>query len=207
MHIAAERLRLKVTLPDRGPDHYRAYLRSARQAIRQIPSIASLKFTDQTVLQNIVSMSEFLEAYWGQIADFCDRMPRTLVHGDCLAKNVHVRMTPEGLTIAPFDWGGAGWGLPATDLGQLGLPYRRLPATDPDCATYLSVVQDHWPGFDLHTVQQLANLGQMFWALKVIARGIPEFDCEGAHIESLMGKFGVYRSVLANTIRAARWEN
>jgi len=134
-------------------------------------------------------------------------MPRTFIHGDCLAKNVHVRTTKEGLTLAPLDWGSAGWGLPATDLGQLGLPYRHLPPAVPDYATYLSVVLDRWPGFDMQIVQQLANLGQMFWSLEAISRSVPEFDYKEARIERIMNKFDVYRSVLADTIRAARWEN
>jgi hypothetical protein len=207
MHTAAESLRPAVQLPNRGPEHYLSYLQSAREAMPHIRAIPSLEPTDRTVLQHILSMCEFLEADWTHVVKFCDRMPCTFVHGDCLAKNVHVWTTPEGLTIAPFDWGGAGWGLPATDLGQLGLPYRDLPPASPDYATYLSVVQDHWPALDMQTVQQLANLGQMFWSLKVISRGIPEFDYEGAHIESIMSKFGVYESVLAHTIRAARWES
>jgi hypothetical protein len=207
MHTAAEGLRVKALLPHRGPDHYLMYLRSARQAIPQIRAIPSLKATDQTILQNIVAMCEYLEAHWGQVETFCDHMPRTFVHGDCLAKNVHVRRTRAGLTIAPFDWGGAGWGLPATDLGQLGLPYRDLPPTHPDCATYRSVVGDQWPSLDIQTIQQLANLGQMFWSLKVISRGVPEFDYPEAHLESIINKLSVYKSVLANTIRSARWEN
>lgn len=204
---AAESLVGKAPLPDRGPEHYLDYLQSARQAIPKIKAIRSLKSTDHTILQNIVSMCEFLESKWTQIDNFCNQMPRTFVHGDFLAKNVNVRMTQDGLTIAPFDWGGAGWGLPGTDLGQLGLPYRHLPPTDPDFATYLSVVQNHWPGFDLQIIQQLANLGQMFWSLKVISRGVPEFDQEGAHVETIINKFDVYKSVLAKSIRKARWES
>jgi hypothetical protein len=207
MHTAGEDLEMKSTLPDRGPNHYLSYLQSARRSIPQLRAIRSLKPTDQTILQNIVSMCEYLETSWDQVVDFCSRMPRTFVHGDCLAKNVHVRTTQDGLTIVPFDWGGAGWGLPATDLGQLGLPYRHLPPTDPDCATYVSVVRERWPNLDLHVVRQLANLGQMFWSLKVIGRSVPEIDSEGTHIESLMAKFSVYKSILVKTIRAARWED
>ena len=152
-------------------------------------------------------MCEFLEANWGQVETFCDQMPRTLVHCDCLAKNVHVQPTQAGLTLALFDWASAGWGLPATDLGQLGLPYRDVPATNPDCATYSSVVQDQWPSLDVQTVQQLANLGQMFWSLKVICLSVPEFDYSEAHIGSITNNFSVHGSILANTIRSARWEN
>jgi hypothetical protein len=212
MHAATEDFgevesaNVRALLPNRGPDHYLMYLRSARRAIPQIRAIPSLKATEQAILQDIVAMCEYLEMHWGQVEAFCDRMPRTFIHGDCLAKNVHVRMSRAGLSIAPFDWGGAGWGLPATDLGQLGLPYENLPPTHPDCATYLSVVRDQWTSFDLQTVQQLANLGQMFWSLKVISRGVPEFDYPGAHLETIINyKFGVYKSVLANTIRSARW--
>jgi hypothetical protein len=207
MHTGADGLRVRASLPNRGPAHYLMYLQSARQAIPQIRAIPSLKATEQTILQNIVAMCEYLEANWGQVETFCERMPRTFIHGDCLAKNVHVRTTRARLTIAPFDWGGAGWGLPATDLGQLGLPYRDLPPTQPDCATYWSVVREQWPSLDLQTIRQLANLGQMFWALKVISRGVPEFDYPGAHLESIINKFSVYKSVLANTIRSARWED
>ena len=207
MHTAAEGLSRKAPLPDRGPDHYLMYLRSARETIPQIRAIPSLKATDRALLKNIVSLCEFLEAHWGQVETFCDGMPRTFIHGDCLVKNVLVRTTAEGLKFAPFDWGGAGWGLPATDLGQLGLPYRDVPPSSPDCATYSSVVRDQWPSLDVEMVQQLANLGQMFWSLKVISRCVPEFDYKRAHIEHVIYNFSVYESVLANTIRSARWEN
>jgi hypothetical protein len=205
MHAAANGRWLKDFLADRGPDHNLTYVRSARETIPKIRAIPSLEPAGRTLLLNIVSLCELLEAQWGQLERFCDGMPRTFIHGDCLAKNVHVRSSQAGLTIAPFDWGGSGWGLPATDLGQLGLPGRHLPATDPDYATYLSAVQDRWPNFDIQTIQQLANLGQMFWSLKVISRCVPEFDYEGAHLESIVSNFNIYKTVLANSIRSAKW--
>jgi hypothetical protein len=205
MHAGANGRWVKEVLTDRGPDHNLTYLRSARETIPKIRAIPSLEPTERTILQNIVSLCEFLEAQWGQLERFCEGMPRTFVHGDCLAKNVHVRSSRAGPALAPFDWGGAGWGLPATDLGQLGLPGRHLPAADPDYASYLSVVRDRWPNFDIQMVQQLANLGQMFWSLKVISRSVPAFDYEGAHIESIVSNFNIYKSVLANSIRSAKW--
>ncbi len=207
MHTTAEGLRVNASLPNRGPDYYLTYLQSACKAIPQIRAMPSLRTIDQVVLTNIISMCEYLEAHWGQVETFCDQMPHTFIHGDCLAKNVPVQTTQAGLTIAPFDWGGAGWGLPATDLGQLGLPYRDLPPTNPDCATYLSVVRDQWPRLNVQTIQQLANLGQMFWSLKVISLGVSDFDYEWVQIEHTMNNFSIYESVLANAIRSARWES
>ena len=205
LHVATERLRGTVTLPDRGPGHYRAYLRSARRGIPDVLERSSLKPTAQSTLLNIFSMCEFLEESWDHIERAVACVPRTFVHGDCLAKNVHVRAVESGVAIAPFDWGGAGWGLPATDLGQLALPYRGLPQTEPDCGAYLASVLDAWPSLDLGTVEQLANLGQMFWALKVISRGLPEFAVGDTHVDSLAEHFAVYRTVLGGTIRGADW--
>jgi hypothetical protein len=112
-----------------------------------------------------------------------------------------------GLCVFPFDWGGAGWGLPGTDLGQSGLPYHSVPTTNPDFGTYLSFVKDRWSYFDLETTQQLANLGKMFWALKVISLVLPEFDQKWTTIENLINDFRVYASVLAESIQLARWDS
>jgi hypothetical protein len=207
MHTVAVGLDAKAVLPDRGADNYLAHLSLARDMLPRIRVLRSLKATDQVVLRDIVALCEYLNANWDQVEKFCERFPCTFVHGDCLAKNVHVQRTQAGFSVAPFDWGGAGWGLPATDLGQLALPYRDLPQTDPDWETYLNVVRKQWPNFDRQTVQQLANLGQLFWALKVISRSVPEFDDERTHLETLINNYKVYASVLANSIRVARWVN
>jgi hypothetical protein len=207
MHTAAEGINGQVALRDRGPAFYLDHLQTARETIPEIRTISSLEAGDRVLLKEIVSMCEFLEGSWSQVETFCDRMPRTFIHDDCLAKNVHVQTNQAGLTFAPFDWGGAGWGLPATDLGQLGLPHRGLQPGDTECAAYLSAVQAHWPSISIHIIQQLANLGQMFWSLKVISRSIPEFDDKRTHMETLTSNYRLYASVLAKSIRAARWVN
>ena len=207
LHTNAVGLQADAHLPERGADNYLTYLSSARELLPKIRILHSLEAKDQVVIRDIVALCEHLEARWVQVEKFCDRFPSTFVHGDCLAKNVHVRSTQTGLLLAPFDWAGAGWGLPATDLGQLALPYRELPQTEPDYETYLISVREEWPSFDAQTIQQLANLGQLFWALKVIDRSVPEFDDERTHRETLINNYRVYASVLANAIRSARWED
>lgn len=207
MNTSTEITKLNSHLPNRGPEYYQRYLRSAREMIPEIQIFYSLKASQQELLKDIISMCELLEKHWNQIEIFCNQIPRTLVHGDCQVKNAHVRSTQNGLVLAPFDWASAGWGLPATDLGQLSLPYKSLPPTVPDCAAYLSVVRNEWPDFDLETVQQLANLGQIFWALKVISKGLPEFDDKDTYLEGLLFDFGVYASVLDTAIQAVNWTN
>jgi len=194
-----------VDLPDRGPDFYLAYLQSTHESIPQVEQLALLPAADLAVMTKIVDYCAFLGDRWHRIEAFCQQLPRTFIHDDCLPKNVHVRSTRDGPSVAVFDWGGAGWGLPATDLGQLRLPYRGRPPEPPDFAAYHAIVGDHWPAVDMQTIQRLANLGQLFWSLKVISRCLPEFDYNQACLEHVMYNYRIYGAVLADSIQEARW--
>ena len=202
-HSAADGAEVKAAFPERGPDHHRAHLRSILETLPQIRALPSVPHDGIEVLASIASRCECLESSWSRVEAFCERIPRALVHGDCLAKNVHLRASQAGRGVAFFDWGGAGWGLVATDLGQLALPHRGPPDDDPGCAMYLAVARRRWPDLDLETVRQLANLGQLFWALKVISRGIPEFDCDWARPEDVTGNLRIYEAALARSMCSA----
>jgi thiamine kinase-like enzyme len=206
MNLTAAISNLKSELPDRGPAYYQKYLQTSQDLISK--RIAdSHDHNHQNLFRDIHSMCDYLEKHWNQIKNYCSKFPRTIVHGDCLVKNVHVRLRRNAWEVLPFDWAGAGWGLPAADLGQLGLPYKETPSTIPDHQTYLKVVRKTWSSFDLETVENLANLGQLFWSLKVICISLPEFDDREAYIEGLLHNYGVYASVLNSAIRAADWIN
>jgi len=127
-------------------------------------------------------------------------VPTTFAHGDCLAKNVHVRTTPSGPAIAAFDWGGAGWSPAGTDLGQLALPRRGPPDTYPDLDAYGNIVRTVWPELDTDTITRLAHLGQLFWSLKVIGRGLQEFDCKWKSPAHVLADMRVYGHALARSI-------
>ena len=194
-------------LPNRGPEYYQRYLGSILEMLPNIKAFNESGTSSQANKEDILSMCKFLEKHWLQVDMYCRPIPRTLVHGDCQVKNTHVRKTISGLALLPFDWASAGWGLPATDLGQLSTPYKSIPQTNPDTETYLSIIQDMWPELDTKTVQQLANLGQIFWSLKVISKSLPEFDARDTYLEGLFYNYHVYASVLRNAIRAFEWEN
>ena len=51
----------------------------------------------------------------------CAGMPRTLVHGDFIKRNLRVRPGPAGPRWCPIDWEFAGWGPPAVDLAAAAL--------------------------------------------------------------------------------------
>jgi hypothetical protein len=210
LHIVAERSSVKSLVPDRGPGHYLRHLRSIRAALPQaaeLPSVRSNGLDGRAVLDDIGSMCEGLESCWSEVEALCERTPRTLVHADCLAKNVHIRAGEAGPQLAFFDWGGAGWGLAATDLGQLGLPRYGPPSHAPDSAAYLAVAREHWPGLELDTIVQLAVLGQLFWALKVIDRGLPELGCDWSSPAKVVGNLRIYGAALARSMDAGAWQS
>jgi mRNA-degrading endonuclease YafQ of YafQ-DinJ toxin-antitoxin module len=194
---------LRAELPERGPDHYRGYLRSIRAMLPRMRALATLPPDALAVLESLADRCERLESSWSAVEASCRGAPAALVHADCLQKNVHVRASDAGRSVAVFDWGGAGWGLAATDLGQLGLPHRGPPDDDPDYAAYLEVARRRWPQLDLETVGQLSNLGQLFWALKVIARGMPEYECDWARPEDVTYNLRIYEAALARSMRLA----
>jgi hypothetical protein len=203
LHTAAEGADLGADLPARGPDRYRGQLRSVRAALPGIRALPALPPHGIEVLERIASACERLESSWSRVEALCEGAPGALVHDDCLAKNVHVCPSEAGPRVVPIDWGGAGFGLAATDLGQLALPHRGPPEHEPEYAAYLDVARRRWPELDLETVRRLANLGQLFWALKVIDRGIPEFACDWARPEDVARNLGIYEAALARSMRVA----
>ena len=79
----------------------------------------------------------------------CDGAPSTLVHADFVAENVRVHSGPNGVSLLPFDWGTAGWGMPARDL--VGL----------DVDAYRSEIQNTWPSLEIEAIRHLAKLGEI----------------------------------------------
>lgn len=204
-HALAKDLELRSQLPDRGPEFHHAYLSHVLEALPEILAERTLDAGGRTLLREIIEQCEHVAGHWHRVDAFCRGLPRTLVHGDCLRKNVHVRSTRDGVNVVPFDWGGAGWGLIATDLGQLALPYRGARPVDPDLGAYLAVVEGCWPDLDRPTVEQLANLGQLFWCLKVLSREIPAFDYEWATTDATLANFRIYAAALADALARASW--
>ena|GEM_PF-482138 len=167
LHTTAARVALGARLPDRGQGHYLWRLRSARSRILGNLANPALSTDDLAVLETILSQCAILESRWDQIARLCEGMPCTVVHGDFAEKNIRIRTNGAGITFLPFDWGNAGWGVPAIDLAQSPLPAKGFTG-NPDLAAYWEVVRDHWPSFDLQTIQQWANLATMLRTIVAI---------------------------------------
>jgi hypothetical protein len=96
LHTSAAHLGAAIQLPDRGLGCYLGHLRSARETVRRNVTNPALATEDRALLESVVSSCDVLESRWDDVQKFCDGMPRTIVHGDCVAKNVRVRRSPAG---------------------------------------------------------------------------------------------------------------
>jgi aminoglycoside/choline kinase family phosphotransferase len=157
MNVSAQQLRAATRLPDRGLGFYFKRLLASRETIRAIVEKSTFSDRDVTLLRALISHCDALQRQWEGIAQFCNRMPRTLVHGDFAIQNARLRSGPAGNNLLLMDWEGAGWGSPAADLAQfVG------GSLSPDLRTYHSVVCSTWPGIALADLERLAEFGRMF---------------------------------------------
>lgn len=204
-HTAAANLHFRSRLPDRGPVHHRILMQSALDLLPRILRTSSLEAADRVLLEHILKKCQCVAEQWEDIEAFCNQVPNTVIHGDCLRKNIHMQGCAKRPVIFPFDWSAAGWGPLGLDLGQTALPYREQWQDDPDVIEYWFCVKDKWPNLDIEVVQRLGHLGRLFWSLDVISWAIPEFTYTWVTREKLIANLRIYEKVLSNAVRATGW--
>ena len=157
---------LKSCLPGRDLDHYLRLLRGCRAMLLRHLGGSALSVEGATVFRNIAAHLDALESLWDELEEICDVMPRTLVHGDFVNKNLRIRDAATGPALLVFDWEFAGWGVPAADLAQL---IDRVAS--PDLDFYCSILNREYSRLDLRDIQAVAACGnllrmvdQMSWA-------------------------------------------
>jgi Ser/Thr protein kinase RdoA (MazF antagonist) len=180
LHGAAAEIPAASRLPDRGPDHHLAHLRSARKALVQQTADRAAAGEELRVLAGLVSQFDALEARWSDVSAFCDTLPRTLVHGDFSRKNLRVRAGESGATLATFDWEQAGWGVPAPDVARLRPDERSAAArfresgefpgfcADPSQEIYGSILRNGSAQPSTETVKLMATVGTLFRCLATV---------------------------------------
>lgn len=207
LHTSASRIATAARLPERGPGYYLEQLRQGGETIRRNLTNPALTSETRATLENVVWQLEVVASRWGQVEELCERAPRTLVHGDFAPKNMRVRSGRAGLSLLPFDWGSAGWGVAAADLAQSGMEsnsYWNYWA-DPDLDAYRSVAQESWPRLDICDVGQLAIIGKIFRSLVCINLEAPSFAMEW--VENSARDMRLYQAAIADAIRAAGWKD
>ncbi len=89
--LAAMSAGLRSCFPDRGLGHYLRLLQACRAMLLHHLDGSAMSTEDATVFRNIAAHLDALESLWGELEEICDVMPRTLVHGDFVNKNLRVR--------------------------------------------------------------------------------------------------------------------
>lgn len=191
------------TLPVRDATYYQGYL---HRAIGELPALAaerSFSGSLLTLVEAVVSMLRTLREQWDKVAASFAGVPMTLVHGDCLPKNIHVARGSAGPDVVPIDWGNAGWGLPGSDLGQSTLLLAETLIGEASYDEYAKALQRVWPECSTALVQRLATLGRLLWSIKVIAMSVPGFQYDSAaKVEQILS---IYSSVLLTSLREMHW--
>ena len=169
MNVSAACIPAVSRLPDRGPKHYLDHLHWAQELIQRNLGNPALIGQDSRVLEGILLQCHFLEARWNCIEELCHRFPLTLVHGDFMKDNVRVRSSTCGVSFVAFDWGMAGYGIPAIDIAETsgrGVIRARI---ETELIDYWSAVREWWSDLDLTAIKQLADLGAVFRLLAAIS--------------------------------------
>jgi len=198
LHAAVGKTFTPDRFPDRGPEHYAADLESLQCALRDSPVAAG----GGELLVRLARTCSRVAAVWPIVETLCSEVPRVFSHNDCLPKNVHVRHAADGIRIAAFDWGGAGWAPLGADLGLLALPHDGPPDVAPDYAVYIRALGGCYGGIDEILLGRLASIGQLFWGLKVASRGIAELADYAGDPCHRLDKIAIYEQALARSARA-----
>jgi ATP-binding cassette subfamily B protein len=157
MHGAAAELEHVAALPERGPAYYLEHLRSARGTILGNLENPALQLEDKRVLRAVVSTCESIESRWDRVETICSALPRTLVHGDLVSRNLRLRRNGGGPELVAFDWECAGFGVPAADVFQLATETRRK-----DLSHYHSAIAEYALGVDEAELRSLLLVGEGF---------------------------------------------
>jgi aminoglycoside phosphotransferase (APT) family kinase protein len=155
------------SLPARSPAHYRRLLGSVREALQHRLDAPELETEGYPVLEAVIGHCDGLASRWGELESACAGAPDTLVHGDFIDHNVHVRRAPSGLVFLPFDWEKAGWGVPAEDLSSV------------DGDAYWDGVKAAPGALAREPIRRLAGAGRIFRCLVFLDWVVHAGACDG----------------------------
>jgi hypothetical protein len=154
----------RAVLPERGPEHYLQLLRAAATMIESHLRADQFQGDDRQILFAVACGLAELENRWHRLESWCGAMPRTLVHGDFVAKNCRIGGSAgSDVRLLVFDWETAGWGPPAVDLATNALGDQGLSL---HYTTYAREIRAIWDGFDAKELGHAIRVGD---ALRVLA--------------------------------------
>ena len=147
---------LRSCFPARELDYYLRLLHGSRAILLHQLDKNELPADDTAVFCRLIAHLDSLESLWGELEEICSLMPRSLVHGDFVDKNLRICDAATGPRLLVFDWEYAGWGVPAADLAQF---IDRVAS--PDLSLYCSILRGKYSHLSLRDVQTVAACGNL----------------------------------------------
>ena len=161
----------------------------SRQRIESQLAHPALCDDDRAVLHEVMEQCRRFVQWCDGFDRYCARFPRTLVHGDFVAKNLRLRHRPnDAPTLLVFDWETARHGPPAADLAECE-----------DLDAYTDALKGPMRSASRRDVQMLALIGKALrWATAVdwaslslschwVARPMRRFRCYRQNLLELAG--------------------
>jgi hypothetical protein len=198
LHTEGAELAKPTWLRDPGPACFKPHLQATFDTIQETSSNPHLAPSDVGVLETIDAQCRVVASRWDELEAFCERMPRTVVHGDFKEDHLRIRQSPTGALLLCFDWHEGGWGVPALDLAKF-LGY----AVNPDIGAYCAIVQERWSEFDQSAVKRLGFVGEAFRCLASIRWEVERLRYEW--VEAPMATLRIYTGWLNDIIKAEPW--
>jgi len=160
VHVATAELDLSA-FPPAGSERFRTHLHAARDTIRANLGNPSLQSAERRELERITGLLDRVDERWPAVESALTGAPSVLVHGDLVAKNIHVGSRAGRTDAFPFDWEMVGHGVPAVDLGTT----EAMMAPNPDLDDYLHRAAVLYPGWIRADIERVSAIGTLFRCL------------------------------------------
>lgn len=188
-------------LDNHGPEKYYQYINTGKEVLSENLLKPYIKRNDADVLNKLLTSFSIIESNWAEIIRLCDKMPKCVVHGDFIGKNVMINVTDNNNTINVFDWEYVGWGVPAIDLGALDYTIWNLK--EKDVTKYTRSVQRVWPNVTEIVVQQWINIGLIFRYLAWIST--TSLGLASDYVDEPMYQLKDYSTSLTSVLIQLKW--
>lgn len=204
LHTTAAEAAANIELPDRSDANYLGLLHAARQTIIETIENPVLNGWQRDVLTRCIEVCDRAESHWDQVERVCGHAPMTLIHGDFAAKNMRVcnGVGGEPEALIPYDWGQAGYGVPAADLAQPLMPNERYWVS-PDLDTYRQAVCGQWADLKISDLRALGHVGRIFRAVVCLHGDVKSLRTPW--VEHVIYKIDAYRQQMDDALRAGGW--
>src|SRR5579862_1012926 len=105
MHATTAVENIGVHLPTHGKDYYlETFVGTARMISEALENRGGNIGTSVPLLESLVDHCAALESRWDEIWNFCNILPKCLLHGDFINKNLRVRAVDGRPSLYVMDW-------------------------------------------------------------------------------------------------------